>query len=202
MSTSLSQLEPMASTPRTRMRTPDLILGPFYPAGQVAPRLADLTLMKDYGRPAQGQHMHLGGTVTDEEGAAVAGAEIQIWQANSAGRYRHPGDTSTSPLDPGFDGFAAQITDAQGAYSFRTVKPGAYFAADTQMRAPHIHFQVTAGAFRLITQMFFADEALNHRDRHLQALRMPELLVAQRLSPPEHPQDIPTYQWNLVVKRP
>lgn len=202
MRTSVSPLKPFASVHRTRTRTPDLILGPFYPAGLVPPQRNDLTVSRDYGRPAKGQHMHLRGTVTDETGGSVAGAEIQIWQANSTGRYRHPCDASPSPLDPGFDGFAAQITDAQGRYSFRTVKPGAYRATDTEMRAPHIHFQVTAGAFRLITQMFFDDETLNGQDRHLQALRMPALLVAQRLSPPEHPQDIPTYQWNLVVKRP
>ena len=202
MRTPDSPLKPWASPHRTRPRTPDLILGPFYPAGQLAPRHDDLTASKDYGRRAHGQHMHLRGTVTDETGVAVPGAEIQIWQANSAGRYRHPCDASTSPLDPGFDGFAAQITDAQGGYAFRTVKPGAYRAADTEMRAPHIHFQVTAGAFRLVTQMFFDDEALNGEDRHLQALRTPALLVAQRLSPSEHQRDIPTYQWNLVVKRP
>ena len=202
MSTTVSQPEPSASAPCTSMRTPDSILGPFYPASQVPPRCQDLTLQNNYGARAQGQHLHLRGTVRDESGAAVAGAEIQIWQANSAGRYRHPCDTSASSLDPGFEGFAAQITDAQGKYYFKTVKPGAYRVGSSEMRAPHIHFQVTAGPCRLVTQMFFGGEALNSQDRFLQALRMPALLVAKRLSPPGVLKEIEIYQWDLVVKRP
>jgi protocatechuate 3,4-dioxygenase beta subunit len=185
----------------TKTRTPDVNLGPFYPAGQAARRCEDLTVSKDYARRAQGSHLQLRGTVRDESGDAVAGAEIQIWQANCAGRYRHPCDTGTPPLDPGFDGFAEQLSDAHGGYGFRTVKPGSYRIGENEVRAPHIHFQVTAGPFRLVTQMFFDDEALNAQDRLLQAAQMPALLIAKRLSLPGGPRETPVYQWNLVVKR-
>ena len=46
------------------------------------------------------------------------------------------------------------------------------------MRAPHIHFQVTAGQRRLVTQMFFDGEALNASDRLLQQVRVPQRLLA------------------------
>jgi protocatechuate 3,4-dioxygenase beta subunit len=105
-------------------------------------------------------------------------------------------------MDAGFEGFAEQLSDAAGGYEFRTVKPGPYRVADNAMRAPHIHFQVTAGPYRLVTQMFFEDEALNSQDRLLQAAQVPALLIAKRLSLPGSPQEMLVYEWNLVVKRP
>ncbi len=55
---------------------------------------------------------------------AVADAIIEIWQANSHGRYHHPADTRNLPLDPGFTDFGRTSTDEEGRYWFDTVKPG------------------------------------------------------------------------------
>lgn len=156
--------------------TPEVILGPFYPADRIASTSSDLTNLR--GKTARGQHVQLAGRLLNKALRPVSSARIEIWQANCAGRYRHPGDQSRGQLDPAFDGFATQTTGAEGTYKFRTVMPGYYHTPLGDIRAPHIHFQVTAGSFRLVTQMFFPREPLNERDRFLLASQRRDMLVA------------------------
>jgi protocatechuate 3,4-dioxygenase beta subunit len=159
------------------LRTPDQILGPFYPLNGIADRTGDLA--RSSGRPghANGEILIVRGHVLTLTGRPVAGARIEIWQANSAGRYRHPSDKTSEPLDPNFDGFAVLTTDQEGGYSFRTVKPGGYRTPHGDMRPPHIHFLVDFGDDRLITQMYFAGEPDNATDRWLLAAPHPDLLI-------------------------
>jgi protocatechuate 3,4-dioxygenase beta subunit len=103
----------------------------------------------------------------------VSGAKVSIWQANTYGRYSHKSDQNPAPLDPNFQGFGVQTTDAEGRYRFKTIKPGAYPAPVVGMRAPHVHFEVEAQYDRLITQMFFPNEALNEQDHFLQFVKGP-----------------------------
>ena len=111
------------------------------------------------GGEAQGQRVVVHGRVTDEYGRPERGALIEIWQANAAGRYRHPGDRHDAPLDPHFTGAGALVTDADGCYSFLTIEPGAYPWGNhhNAWRPKHIHFSLfgQAWATRLITQMYF-----------------------------------------------
>src|SRR6202453_2723861 len=88
------------------LRTPDQILGPFYPVQQAPSLTGDLTRE---GR-AQGTVLLLSGRVLTGAGAPVAGAGVEIWQANAAGRYAHPNDSNPKPLDPNFAGSA--VTEA------------------------------------------------------------------------------------------
>ncbi len=95
-----------------RRETADLILGPFYP--QVKPRDtdADLTLVRGHGQRAAGQVVQLSGRVTNLRAEPVRNARIEIWQANTHGRYAHPSDPNTnSSIDPDFQGYAMQRTD-------------------------------------------------------------------------------------------
>jgi protocatechuate 3,4-dioxygenase, beta subunit len=144
-------------------------------------RTADETtdLAKSPGRPgrADGELLKVEGQVLTLTGRPVAGARVEIWQANSLGKYRHPSDTTPVPIDPNFNGFAVLKTDQQGRYEFRTIKPGAYRTPHGDMRPPHIHFMVDFGADRLITQLYFAGEPENATDRWLQAAPQPELLI-------------------------
>lgn len=151
--------------------TPLEIMGPYYPVLKPLDQDADLTRIA--GRPgrAAGQIIELCGCVLNGDGKPVANAKIEMWQANTYGRYNHPSDpNTTAPLDPCFQGYAIQRTDAWGRYRFRTIKPGAYPATPTWVRTPHIHFDVTGSVDRLVTQLYFEGEPLNDSDLLLQAL--------------------------------
>ncbi|MDP5008056.1 MAG: protocatechuate 3,4-dioxygenase, partial [Glaciimonas sp.] len=120
---------------------------------------------------AAGQVVHLMGTVRNREGVPVVNARIEMWQANLYGRYDHPSDPNViAPLDPYFQGYAVQHTDALGRYRFKTIKPGAYPATPEWTRTPHIHFDIRGKADRLVTQLYFVGEALNDADLLFQAL--------------------------------
>jgi protocatechuate 3,4-dioxygenase, beta subunit len=160
-------------------RTPDQILGPFYPVQRTPDPSGDLT----QGGRAQGLVLHLTGVVSRLDGTPVAGAEVQIWQANSHGRYRHDGDVNPAPLDPHFDGFAVTTTGADGRYAFTTVKPVAYPTSPTTWRPAHIHFRVTTKLEQLVTQMYFEGDAFNDSDPFLRSARRPEALVVSLLPP-------------------
>lgn len=151
--------------------TPPNPEGPFYPRRVRADRDADLTLINGHHKRAEGQVIRITGEVLDEDGEPVEDVLIDIWQANAAGRYDHPDDPATAPLDPNFQGRGTVRTDARGRYSFVTIKPGAYAtgAEGDWQRPPHIHFKVSRQGYEpLTTQMYFAGEPLNDTDRLLQ----------------------------------
>jgi protocatechuate 3,4-dioxygenase beta subunit len=111
---------------------------------------------------------------------------MDVWQANAAGKYRHPSDTNPAPLDPNFKGFARFTTDAFGRYSFRTIKPGSYATAEGDIRPPHIHLTVEGRFDRLVTQLYFAGEAENKTDRWLNSVPHPERLILKLQEPAAH----------------
>ncbi|HEU5297193.1 MAG TPA: intradiol ring-cleavage dioxygenase [Burkholderiaceae bacterium] len=168
----------------TRRLTPDQILGPFYPVGKAPDMSGDLTRIAGHVRSAMGPVLLLSGQVITTSGEPIAGARIEIWQANAAGRYAHPGDTNPAPLDPDFEGFGVAITDANGRYHFKTVRPAPYPTGPTSTRPAHIHFQVQSKADRLVTQMYFEGDPYNAQDRFLQSVRRPEALTV-KLAPVE-----------------
>ena len=165
--------------------TPPQILGPFYPVAESPDRAADLARPTGSAAEAGGQLIYVRGRVLTCSGKPVAHARIEIWQANAAGKYRHPSDNNPAPLDPNFKGFAQLTTDAAGRYAFRTIKPGGYPTVEGDIRPPHIHFTVDGRLDRLVTQLYFAGEADNQTDRWLNSLPQPERLIValQRPSP-------------------
>ncbi|MEM7747233.1 MAG: protocatechuate 3,4-dioxygenase [Pseudomonadota bacterium] len=152
------------------------ILGPFYPLGEPS-KGGDLTRVN--GRPgkAEGQVIYLGGRVLNREGEPVKGAKLEIWQANTHGRYTHPNDDNTAPLDPSFEGFAVVNTDDEGRYNLKTIKPGAYPTGPNTIRPSHIHFEVFGKLERLVTQMYFAGDPHHENDTWLQSSRRQETIV-------------------------
>lgn len=150
-----------------RQLTPKQTMGPFYPMVRPLDHDADLTLIKGKAGQAQGTVIHVMGRVLDGRGNPVRGAQVELWQANTHGRYDHPRDINPAPLDPNFQGYGTQLTDAEGRYRFKTIKPGAYPENPTNpnnQRPPHIHFDITDKKQRLVTQMYFPNEPLNETD--------------------------------------
>jgi protocatechuate 3,4-dioxygenase beta subunit len=183
------------------LRTPDQILGPFYPLNGTADRTGDLTRPLGRSGRANGEVLLVKGRVLSLAGAPIAGARIEIWQANAAGKYRHPSDMTAEAIDPNFDGFTRLKTDKDGAYAFRTVKPGGYRTPHGDLRPPHIHFLVDFRADRLITQMYFPGEPENVTDRWLRAAPQPDLLIASLDDPrPGSSAASKTATFNIVLQ--
>ena len=134
--------------------TPEQTLGPFYPSVLPEDRDADLVVVKGRDGRAQGTVLHLSGHVRDTNGDPVADALVEIWQADTYGRYLLPKDGAPGQRDPNFQGYGQARTDATGAYRFRTIRPVPY-----ESRPPHIHVQVTHRRYRpLVTQMYVVGE--------------------------------------------
>jgi protocatechuate 3,4-dioxygenase, beta subunit len=166
----------------TLQRTPGQILGPFYPLKEL-PRSADLTSVPGRTGRAAGQVVNVMGRVLNLAGEPVRHATVEVWQANSYGRYTHPSDTNPAPLDPNFDGSAILTTDSEGQYRFKTIKPAAYPAGPNLIRPAHIHFQVSGRQDRLVTQMYFENDPYNDRDPFLNSASRKELLITNLLEP-------------------
>lgn len=140
------------------------ITGPTFGHGEID--LLDRDLIRNYattGDPV-GERIIVHGRVLDENGRGVPNTLIEVWQANASGRYRHRKDSYLGALDPNFGGCGRVLTDAEGRYHFRTIKPGAYPWRNwvNNWRPAHIHFSVFGTAFcqRLITQMYFEGDPL------------------------------------------
>ena len=160
-------MRPLLAQESQRQLTPEQIMGPFYPIIRPLDHDMDLTVIKGKRGHAQGKLLHLTGRVLNGRGEPVRGARIELWQANAHGRYAHPKDINPAPLDPNFQGYGVQVTDAEGRYRFKTIKPGAYPinpVNPSNVRPPHIHFDVLGAKERLVTQMYFPGEPLNEED--------------------------------------
>lgn len=153
----------------SRRALPGMAEGPFYPSLAYRARSldwdADLTTVQGRasdGQPrprARGEHLDLVGTVSDAKGRIVDGAEIEIWQCDVFGSYRHPRGAGNQ-VDDGFQGFGLSKSDARGLYRFRTIRPAPYPG-----RTPHIHVLLRHPSFgQLISQLFVVGDAGNARD--------------------------------------
>lgn len=136
--------------------------GPRFGRGALRPNDMDLT-RQHAGEPL-GERIVVHGRVLDDAGRPVPHTLVEIWQANAAGRYVHVADQHPAPLDPNFTGAGRALTDADGRYSFTTVKPGAYPWRNhhNAWRPAHIHFSLFGPSFltRLVTQMYFPGDPL------------------------------------------
>jgi protocatechuate 3,4-dioxygenase beta subunit len=141
---------------------------PCPPGSMVRPDEHDLTRIAA-GRPvADGEVIAITGRILDEDRRPVRRTLVEVWNANTYGRYSHVGDAGgpDAPLDPHFYGFGRLVTDDEGRYRVRTIKPGAYIARKDigWWRPPHVHVSVVGCGARLVTQMYFPGEPLNEKD--------------------------------------
>ncbi|HYO41269.1 MAG TPA: protocatechuate 3,4-dioxygenase subunit beta [Nocardioidaceae bacterium] len=153
-----------------------------------------------------GERMVVSGRVVDDGGRPVAHQLVEIWQANSAGRYVHQRDQHPAPLDAGFTGAGRCLTDADGTYSFTTIKPGPYPWRNHRnaWRPAHIHFSLFGTDFtqRMVTQMYFPGDPLFALDPIYQAIVDPaarDRLVASYDHDLTQPEWSTGYRWDIVL---
>ena len=179
-------------------------IGPFFPADFFQPGDNDLTrLSADAAPTTRGTPFVLTGTVRKEGGAPVANAILELWQADAEGRFRHPDDPEADKADPNFLGWGRAWSTDDGAYSFRSVRPGPY-VENGQARVPHLNILVMGiGLMRTVeTTLFFpeyADE--NSRDPVLSVVPedLRRLLVLRDLGMRD---GVQTYGFNILLRGP
>jgi len=138
--------------------------GPVFGESRIDP--LDNDLISNYAQDGEaiGERIIVHGKVMDEMGRPQRNTLLEVWQANAGGRYRHRNDSYLAPLDPNFGGCGRVLTDEEGRYFFRTIKPGPYPWRNqgSDWRPAHIHFSLFGEAFaqRLVTQMYFEGDPL------------------------------------------
>jgi protocatechuate 3,4-dioxygenase beta subunit len=172
------------------------VTGPLFGDDRVQAGDDDLTQWD--GGEALGQRIIVHGRVLDSDGRPVPNTLLEVWQANTGGRYRHVNDQWPAPLDPHFNGMGRSATDGEGRYRFTTIKPGAYPWKNhhNAWRPAHIHFSLFGQAFtqRLVTQMYFPDDPLFFQDPIFNSVP-DERARARMVSAYDH--DVTTDQWAL-----
>jgi protocatechuate 3,4-dioxygenase beta subunit len=152
--------------------TPRAMEGPFYPTASMRRADVDNDLVKLIGavQEAGGEVITLTGRILDQTGTPRAGHRIEIWQCDTNGKYLHSGDRQSIPFDPAFQGFGHDITDADGRYVFRTIKPVTYPG-----RTPHIHVKVFDKTQEILTTQFYIDgHPANRQDRLFNRMSEPQ----------------------------
>jgi protocatechuate 3,4-dioxygenase, alpha subunit len=117
-------------------------------------------------RGAKGERLAIEGRLLDGEGVGVSDGLVEIWQANSHGKYAHPEDQQKKQLERGFRGFGRIPTDGQGAFRFTTIKPGRVPGPGGTLQAPHLVVAVFMRGMlkHLATRIYFPDEQSNAED--------------------------------------
>jgi protocatechuate 3,4-dioxygenase, beta subunit len=140
--------------------TPKMTEGPFYPDKLPLDTDNDLLRINDKTTPAIGEITHLTGRIISASGAPLRNAVVEIWQCDQNGAYIHSKSGNAAKRDGNFQGFGRFLTDSQGQYYFRTIKPVPYPG-----RTSHIHFAINRGSKRLLTtQMLVKGHPGNERD--------------------------------------
>ncbi|EGP06408.1 protocatechuate 3,4-dioxygenase alpha chain [Bradyrhizobiaceae bacterium SG-6C] len=148
--------------------TPSQTVGPYFKYG--------LTPGSDYAwndafssdlvtPDVSGERIRIVGQVFDGEGKVIPDSMLEIWQADSQGRFADPQDTR-AVANAAFKGFGRCGTDANGGFEFRTIRPGSVPGPGGKPQAPHILLAVFARGMtqQAITRIYFADESANADD--------------------------------------
>ena len=146
---------------KAAVKTPSAAEGPFYPLGSM--RFADidndLVKITNVVKQAGGEILNLRGRILDTNGKSVKNARIEIWQCDANGHYLHTSDTNSVFIDNAFQGFGHTLSDSDGEYNFRTIKPVSYPG-----RTPHIHVKAFSNGRELTTQLYISNHSENNRD--------------------------------------
>lgn len=145
--------------------------GPFYPDRLPLDTDNDLLVIGDAITPAVGEITYLSGRVLSPSGSPVRNALVEIWQTDHRGAYLHTRSMNGDKRDGNFQGYGRFLTDSQGRYFFRTIKPVPYPG-----RTPHIHVAVSRGSHRLLTtQLLIKGHPQNETDGLFRRITEPQL---------------------------
>jgi protocatechuate 3,4-dioxygenase, alpha subunit len=169
-------------------------VGPFFSIGLDRLRANNLA-----GPGVSGKRLTIEGQVLDGDGQPVPDAVIEIWQANTHGKYAHPEDTQEKPLEPGFSGYGRVPTDDNGQFRFTTIKPGSVPGPGGKPQAPHLVVSVFMRGLlkRLVTRIYFPGEPTNDSDFILSLVepaRRPTL-IARKVQGQDD-----LLRWNVVLQ--
>ena len=183
-------------TTAVRRQTPSQTVGPYFTMRLSAEGENVLTTPE-----TEGERIRIEGRVLDGDRKHIEDALVELWQANSLGRYHHPtDDRSDPPLDPAFTGVGRCATDFKtGAYSFSTIKPGPVPHPSGGMQAPHVSLTIQARGMLnpTFTRVYFDDEstanAVDPVLRSVPEARRPTL-IAERV---DANGSVPTYRFDI-----
>lgn len=179
-----------------RPATTSQTVGPYYSIG-----MSRLNQSEIAGANVAGTRITIDGRVIDGDGKPVPDAVLEIWQANSHGKYAHEEDTQNKPLDAGFKGFGRIPTDENGAFRISTIKPGPVPGPDGKQQAPHIVVSVFMRGLlrRLVTRIYFPGDAEYGTDfaLHLVEPSRRGTLVAKNVTGKPG-----ALEWNVILQGP
>lgn len=167
-------------------------IGPYLRIGLEWMQIEDLV-----PKGVAGERVSIRGRVLDADGRPVNDAAVEIWQANSHGRYAHPEDRQDRPLEGAFRGYGRSLTDDNGAFRFHTIKPGRVPGPGGTLQAPHLSVTIFMRGLlkQLQTRLYFPDDPANAEDPVLALVPAERraTLMARRASEG-------ALEWNIVLQ--
>jgi protocatechuate 3,4-dioxygenase, beta subunit len=179
--------------------TPAETEGPFFPVDTSIENDVDLTRLAGRNERAAGQVIEVRGRLLNTAGRPVSDTQIELWQANAAGRYAHPEDSgNAAPLDPNFQGYSMLLSGPDGRFTVTTIMPGAYMVANQGPRTPHLHWKIGLGGRQLITQSYFEGDPRNDSDFLIRAMGEPVRQLIARAGAAGEPGAL-GFDWEVVI---
>jgi protocatechuate 3,4-dioxygenase alpha subunit len=177
-------------------KTTSQTVGPYFAIG-----LTWLNKDNLVGPGVSGERVTIEGRVFDGDGVPVPDAVIEVWQANSHGKYAHPDDKQDKPLEAGFQGYGRIPADDHGKFRFTTIKSGPVPGPDGKPQAPHITVSIFARGLldRLVTRIYFPDEPANAADFVLNLVEPARrgTLIAKKMGATGE-----SLEWNVILHGP
>ena len=166
-------------------------IGPYLRIGLEWMQIEDMA-----PRGIAGERVCVRGRIIDADAKAVNDAAVEVWQANSHGRYSHPDDKQDKPLEGPFRGYGRSLTDDNGAFRFNTIKPGRVPGPGGKLQAPHLSVTIFMRGLlkQLQTRMYFPDDPANAEDPIL------ALVPAERRSTLIARRKADVLEWNVILQ--
>ncbi|MET0906982.1 MAG: protocatechuate 3,4-dioxygenase subunit alpha [Tardiphaga sp.] len=191
----------------TLKETPSQTAGPYVHIG-LTPNFAEIRGIypDDPGSSmltpsTKGERIVVSGRIVDGAAAPVGDAVVECWQADADGSFATPMAPNSNSA-PAFTGWGRQPVNAEGVFSFETIKPGSVTGPDGKPMAPHVVLWIVARGINigLQTRLYFPDEAeANAADFVLNKIPDPRrraTLIAQQLPGGA----VPTYRLDIVLQ--